>query len=235
MATALRRFYATADGTATSAGFEIRLDGRPVRTPLGAGLVAPTAALAGLIVEEWLAQGERIEPHTMPLTRILNTAIDRVQGRRQAIIGELAGFAPTDLVLFRAEAPEELLQRERAHWDPVLAWLHARHGVALRTAQGLSPPTQSAAALAGIARLVGEHDAWRLTCLHMATTLAGSLALGLALIADALTAEAFWAAAMVDEIWQAERWGVDFEAKRRNDALRREVDEIVAFRDAARD
>src|SRR5262245_18209557 len=57
-----KRFYARADFVETGGEFAIALDGRPVRTPARNALAAPTRMLASLIVDEWNAQEEVIDP-----------------------------------------------------------------------------------------------------------------------------------------------------------------------------
>ena len=103
-------------------GASLRLDGRCVRTPGKALLALPSRALAEAIAEEWRAQGERIDPSTMPLTRLANSAIDGVKGREQAVVGDIVNYAGSDLLCYRAEAPKGLVAAQSAHWDDVLAF-----------------------------------------------------------------------------------------------------------------
>ena len=102
-----KRFYQEVavkheDGGAAS----LLLDGKAVRTPGKAPFVLPSRPLAEAIAEEWRAQGERIDPSTMPLTRLANSVIDGVKGREQAVVGDIVNYAGSDLICYRAEAPD---------------------------------------------------------------------------------------------------------------------------------
>jgi chaperone required for assembly of F1-ATPase len=52
-------------------------------------------------------------------------------------------------------------------------------------------------------------DPWLIGALHTVTTLTGSALIALALLQGAVTAEAAWQAAHVDEDWNMEQWGRD--------------------------
>jgi len=212
-----RRIYnmAAAATEASPAGFAVLLDGRPARTPAGAPLAAPTRALAEALAAEWDAQREHIDPAAMPLTRIANTAIDGVRGREAAVCADIARYAASDLLCYRASEPEGLARRQAEQWDPVLAWARTELGAGFRVAEGLMPMTQPEAAPAAVAAALEELDAFALAALHTMTTLMGSALLALAQARGRLSAEAAWAAAHVDEDWQIARWGEDAQAAAR--------------------
>src|SRR5436190_22059302 len=117
-----RRFYKNATAVGETAPFSVALDMRPIKTPGKKALELPTRDLSEAIAAEWQSQGERINPHSMPLTKLANTAIDRVNRDRARIEAELIKFSRHDLVCYRAETPEELSQRQAAAWDPVIDW-----------------------------------------------------------------------------------------------------------------
>lgn len=227
----MKRFYCEVALVAGPEGDALLLDGRPVRTPGRRALVAPDVRIAEAAAAEWRAQGERIDPATMPVTRFLNSVIDRVAGREAATVDEVLAYGPTDLLCYRAEGPEALVRREAEARDPALAWLARTRGVVLATGTGVRPRPQAPAALDALRRAVARHDACHLIALHDATKLAGSVVLGLALVERALDRATFWRAAMVEEDWQREQWGEDAEAERRRAALARELDEIVLWLD----
>jgi chaperone required for assembly of F1-ATPase len=209
-------------------GFAVRLDGKPARTPGRALLVAPGRALAEAVAAEWAAQGATVDPRAMPLTRALNSAIDRVAPAREAVIDEIAGYGASDLLCYRAPHPEALAARQAAAWDPPLAWARARLDAPLICAQGVMHVDQPAASLARLRAAVAALDGVGLTALHDLVALSGSLVLGLMVDAGALDVAAAWEASRVDEIWQIEQWGEDAEAA--DAATRRRA----AFADAAR-
>jgi chaperone required for assembly of F1-ATPase len=221
----MKRFYKTAAVEPREGGFAVLLDGKQIRTPAGAPLVAPARALAERIAGEWMAQGERVRPATMPITQLLNTALDRLTAGklRDEAVAEIAGYAATDLVCFRVAGPPELAVRQRAAWQPLLDWLAEAHGVVLATTESLAAPAQSPAALARIAAAVAAQDPLRLAALQLATGALGSVVIALALAEGRIDAAAAFQAAHLDDLHQIEHWGEDAEALARLDRIRADI------------
>ena len=209
-----KRLYVnvTVERAGPEVGFAILLDGRRVRTPTKMPLIVPSRALAEAIATEWRAQGERIEPQTMPLSKLAITAIDGVRGATAAVAADIVKFAGSDLLCYRAEGPEGLIQRQAEVWDPLLVWIEAELDAGFNLAEGVMPVEQSRAALDLIAAEVARFDPLSLTCLHVMTTLTGSALLALAHAKGRLSADGAWAAAHIDEDWQISQWGEDAEA-----------------------
>lgn len=224
----LARFYRTVSVTQETAGsepaFGVRLDDRALRTPLKNALALPTRTLAEAVAEEWRRQGERVDPHDMPMTRLANTARDRVTGRLPQVLDDVVSFAGTDLLCYRADGPDELCDRQAAHWDPVLDWATAWLDAPLRLSQGVVHVEQPTESLERIRIALEAGDAFALTALHVITTLTGSALLAIAHWRGALTVEQAWTAAHVDEDWQIEQWGADSEAEARRAFRRQEMD-----------
>lgn len=193
-------------------GFAIMLDGRPVRTPKKLPLLVPTRPLADAIAAEWAAQAERIDPATMPLSKLAIAAIDGVAGSMLEVAADIVRFAGSDLLCYRAEAPSVLAALQADVWDPILGWVEGESGARFLLAEGVMPVTQSPQALSRFGDLVVPYGAFALTCLHVMTTLTGSAFLSLAVAKGRLSVDEAWAAAHLDEDWQIARWGVDVEA-----------------------
>jgi chaperone required for assembly of F1-ATPase len=195
-----------------------------VRTPGRKLLVLPTPALAGAVAAEWRGQGTHIDPATMALTTLVNTAIDRVAAEAAAVRAEIRAYAATDLVCYRAGTPATLAARQSAHWDPVLRWAETAIGARFVLAGGIVHVDQPPASLDAVDGALTPLAPLHLAAVHVATTLTGSALVALALGGGALRADAAWTAAHVDEDWQAEQWGEDAEAARRRAHRRREFD-----------
>jgi chaperone required for assembly of F1-ATPase len=210
-----RRFYREAAAVPDGGTWRIALDGKVVKTPARNALILPTQALGEAIAAEWAAQDTKVKPDTMPLMQLASTAIDRVAPDRARIIAETAGYAATDLVCYRAEDPAELVARQAAQWDPLIDWLRERYDVSLQVAAGVIAIPQSEQALSALTRAVAAQDDHRLTALAVMTGASGSLALGLAVLEGRIGPEAAAEAAQLDELFQAERWGIDPEAEKR--------------------
>ena len=203
-----RRFYRAVTTAPVGEGHAVRLDDRPVRTPARRVLAAPTLRLAQAIAAEWAAQGDVIEPVRMPLTRLANAIIDGVAGEPAPVAAEIAKYLSCDLLFYRANSPRGLVERQRRHWDPILAWAADELGARFVITEGVIYVAQPQEALQAAADAIGG-DAWRLGALHAATTLTGSALIALALAGRSLRVEDAWAAANVDEDWNMEQWGRD--------------------------
>jgi chaperone required for assembly of F1-ATPase len=203
-----RRFYDKASTAAVADGHAVRLDGKPVRTPAGRVLAAPTLALAQALAAEWDAQRATIDPATMPLTRLANAIIDGVSDRPAPVAAEVRRYLASDLVCYRADSPRGLVERQRRHWDPILAWAGDEFGARFSLGEGVIHVAQPEAALAAAGAAIPD-DPWRLGAVNSVTTLTGSALIALALSRGRLTPDQAWQAAHVDEDWNMEQWGRD--------------------------
>lgn len=222
-----KRFYKEASVSEVEGGYAITLDGKPIRTPSGRQVVIPSRALADAVAAEWSAQGETIDPVTMPLTRIANSVVEGVVDRVELVSDDLAYYFESDLLFYRAGHPEGLVARETAHWDPVLFWAAETLGAHFILSEGVMHVKQPDEAVEA-ARAALPGDAWSVAALHVVTTLTGSALLALALAHGARDAGQVWAAAHVDEDWNADQWGVDEEAASRRATRARDFEAAVA-------
>lgn len=224
----MKRFYKEATVSAHDSGFGVALDGKPVRTPGGAVLSVRTESLAAAVAAEWAEQTGEVRPLGMPMTRLALTQIDRVAPRRAEVAAELLGYAGSDLLCYRAEETA-LADRQNTLWNPLLDWLTARYGVTLAVTAGLMPVAQAPEALAPLAEKLATLSDADLTALALAAPAAGSLVIGLAFLEGRLSAEEAFAVSQLDETYQIEQWGEDYEAADRRADLLREFQEIARF------
>ncbi len=219
-----RRFYKEATVATTEGGATVLLDGRAIKTPGKRSLILPTAGLAEAIATEWRAQGERIDPASMPLTRLANTVIDAVTDRMAEVRADALEYAGTDLVCYRAEHPAGLVALQAERWDPVLRWADEGLGAVFETVTGIAHRTQSRSALDAVRRRLAGLDPFTLAGVHELTTLSGSVLIALSLLDEILSPDAAWATAHADEDWQISRWGEDYEAAERRKKRRGDFD-----------
>lgn len=235
-----KRFYKTvsvrrvevpaeAEGHPPSFMFAVHLDGRSIRTPGKRALRLPSKPLASAIAGEWAAQGEVIDPGSMPLTKLANTAIDAVAGCEQAVAADIVAYAGRDLLCYRATSPRDLIEFEAANWDPLLAWAEAILDVRLVVARGVMPVEQDARMPEAFANALQGRGAFELAALHVMTTLTGSAILALAVAKGRLSAAAAWEAAHTGEDWQSRRWGDDADASARRGRRWREMEAAGLF------
>ncbi len=229
-----RRFWTDVTVEPADDGYAVLLDGRPVRTPAKAKLTLPTRAVAEEIAAEWDAQESEIAPLSMPATRAANAAIDKVAPQFDEVAAMLSAYGDSDLLCYRAEAPDELVARQREAWDPMLDWTETAFGARLQPRAGVMHAPQDPGALARLDAEVRRQDAFQLAAFHDLVSLTGSLVLGLAAVHDREAPETLWRLSRIDEDWQAEQWGVDEEAAEAAEIKRASFLQAKRFHDLAR-
>jgi chaperone required for assembly of F1-ATPase len=235
-----KRFYARASWEAvppgaTGGGFRVLLDGKAIKTPAKVEMVLPGQALAAAIAAEWQDQGEEVEVRTLVLTGLAWTAIDQVGPGRERVVEELAGYGAHDLLCYHAEAPADLTARQGARWQPLLDWAAQALDAPLAVTAGVVSIEQPPEVLAALCEAVAARDDFELAVLSAAAGAAGSLVIGLALLAGRIDAAAAFEAAQLDESYQIERWGEDPEAAGRRAAIKAEIEIAARFLALLRD
>lgn len=225
----MKRFYKRADVVPQDSGFTVELDGRLVKTPEKRPAISPTKALAEAICREWNAQEDKVAPDSMLMAKLLNTAIDRVDTRRDDLISELVNYADTDLLCYRAESPADLAALQATEWQPLLDWLADTHEVHLTVTTGILHVAQDKAALAKVGTILQDVDSFQLAAFYNITTLCGSVSVALNVLGGNIDGAQAWRAAILDEQYQIDQWGRDDEAKIRHDNMKAELDAAVAF------
>jgi chaperone required for assembly of F1-ATPase len=207
-----KRFYKDATFDREGDQYVVRLDGKPVRTPGKRLLAMPGEAMARHVAEEWQAQEGKIDPRTMPWTRSANTAIDKVSAQRVEIMEHISGYADTDLLCYRAEGPDTLVERQTQNWDALLDWVTQRYLVSLKVTCGVMPVAQDEETLLTLKATMGPMSDFQLTGFHDLVTLSGSFVIALATVEAVQPADVLWKISRIDENWQSEQWGIDEEA-----------------------
>ncbi len=224
-----KRFYKQATAAPLGDGFTVLLDGKGVKTPARSAIIVPTLKLAEAMAAEWNGQGDHIDPRSMWLTKLANTAIDRVAPRRDPVIDEIIAFAGSDLICYMADAPIGLAQRQAAHWAPLVVWAEEVLGASLRVTPGLIHMPQDEAALIALRNAVSEASSFELAALHNAVSLTGSAVIGLALLRGRLTVAQAFDASHVDEAWQVHISGEDEDEAARLKLRLAELEDTARF------
>tara|TARA_R110002074_G_scaffold157067_4_gene313660 strand:- start:493 stop:1182 length:690 start_codon:yes stop_codon:yes gene_type:complete len=225
----MKRFYKNAAAAEFEGAPAVLLDGKPVRTPKRLLLHLPTLGLADAIAGEWNSQQDEIRPADMPMTQMATTALDRIAPQIGAVAAEVARFAETDLVCYRAETPESLVEVQHAAWSPLLQWLEAELDARLMVTTGIQPIPQPADAIARVQNAVARYEAFPLAALSTATAITGSVVIALALAHQRIDGDAAANAAHVDEVFQMQRWGADPEAEANLRRIRTELQAVERF------
>ena len=225
----MKRIYRKAEPVPAASGHAVELDGRLVKTPGRRDLIVPSPVLAAEIAAEWEAQQEEIRRETMPLTRLAGATIDRDAAQHGAVVRQVADYAGTDLVCYRAAHPPALAARQQAVWQPLLDWAAERYAAPLTVISGVIPSSQPAASLAAFTAAVAAYEDFALTALRAATAACGSLVIALALLEGRVDAGEAFAASQLDESFQIEAWGEDREQAQRRAALSAEIAAAARF------
>jgi len=211
-----KRFYKEAMVTELDDGFTVELDHKGIKTPGRKAITVSSKQSAELMAAEWNAIETEINPLLMPVTRLVNTAVDGVAEEMQAVMEDITRYASSDLLCYRADMPDELVEKQREHWDPVLDWALATFGASFEITSGIMSIAQPKEAIAAFGNQLKNHaDPFKLACIHTFTSLGGSAILALALAEQHLNAETCWQATHVDEDWNISLWGEDYEAAER--------------------
>lgn len=220
-----KRFYKEARAVERDGAFVLALDGKPARTPARNLLVVLDRELGEALAAEWNVLGEIVDPARMPLTRLVNVAIDRVAGEGDRIAADIANYAGSDLVCYRASEPEGLAAAQGAAWDPVLDWARDVLGARFVLSEGIRHVEQPEASLAAVRAEIGKVERpFGLAALATVTALTGSALIALMLARGALAPDQAWRAAHVDEDWNTRQWREDADAMQRRAARRVEFD-----------
>lgn len=230
-----KRFWSEATVEPVDAGYTVRLDGRAVKTPAKAPFYMPTRALAEAAAAEWRAQKDLVDPKTMPVTRAVNAAIDKVTAQFDEVVALLSEYGDSDVTCYRAASPAGLVARQVEIWDPLLDWAAQTYRARLIPVEGVMHVAQDPAALAKLAAPLGQMTPFELTAMHDLVSLSGSMVIGLAGFDGARPLEELWAASRVDEDWQIAQWGADEEAAEVAEAKRAGFLQAGRFLDSLRD
>ncbi|MFZ1990712.1 MAG: ATP12 family protein [Alphaproteobacteria bacterium] len=225
----LKRFYSEVALAPDREAFRLTLDGKQAKTPAGRPVSIAHSRLAEAVAEEWRAQAEKIDLASMPLMRLVLSVTDHVAPRVAPAQADALKYGETDLLCYRAEAPEKLALRQAKAWQPYLDWAAREMNAPLAVAAGVVAIEQDKASLAALGAALAALDPYRLLVTQALTARFGSLVLALAVVAGRATALEAFETSRLDEIFQAEIWGADAEAERRAQVIRREVEDLARF------
>lgn len=230
----MKRFYKEVSVVKEGEGYAVHLDGKPIRTPSKSILIASHENMAALSKAEWDAQGDKIDHTTMPVTQLLNTKQDRISGQRGALEDEVLKYINTDLLCYRADAPEELVARQDKIWQPHLDWFSKQYGPEFETTHGLGVLKQDQNIHDAIDREIRALDDDRFTLVQMITPACGSIILALAFIKGAASADDLLACAYLEEDYKFDFYneavhGGDPLTEKKKAILRRDLEAAAAY------
>ncbi len=227
----MKRFYKEAAAHGADGAFRITLDGRPMKTPAKAAFVVPTRVLAEAIAAEWAGVPDKVEINAahLPLTRLAATGIDRVGPQRGNVVADTAKYAGSDLLCYRAAAPDSLVKSQHDAWQPLLDWAAERYGARFTVVNGMTFVDQPVESVTRIRNAVDSYGDLALSALFNLTHTSGSVIVGLAVGEGRLDAQGAFEASLVDELYQIERWGDDPTALKHREGVRKDLTACTQF------
>lgn len=205
----LNKFYKTAKADKLGDGYGVYLDGRKLSTPQKKVLILPNLASAQLIADEWNAQKDKIDTNSMPITRLVNVAIDRAPLTRDALCDEVQKYASTDLLCYRTSSPEILYQNQCELWDCEIIWINEFFKTNFIAKTDCLDLFQTQETLNKIRDKAQNYDDLRLTILAFVTAIAGSAILGFGLVEGRLIESEIFQKIRIEEDHNAKIWGYD--------------------------
>lgn len=211
----MRRFYDAVSvleaeaAPGGAAAWHVMLDQRTYKTPKGTLLELPTRSLAEAVRDEWAGQGEHLKPLEMPITTLACTAVDLVRPEMEKCVDRMLPFLQTDTLCFEDAQSSQFRARQTAEWAPLRAWFDGHFKVKLGLSQGIMAPAHPEGTLEEVGRQLRLRNHWEITAIEVATQYAKSFVVATALCErEDFTIEQALQAAMLEEIFQIERWGM---------------------------
>lgn len=226
---ALKRFYKTVNIEEREDGYSVLLDKRDLKSPAKRPFILPSKPLAEAIATEWDAQKEHIDSMTMPHMALAATAIDRISQQRPGVIEQMSKYGETDLICYWSDEPKDLHERQKTTWQPYLDWAQEDLGLKLNVHTDIMQCDQPEECLKKVHKLIDAYDNWSLSALSSATHCTGSIIISLALVKGRISLEDAFNASQVDETYQIELWGEDWEAKERREAIKRDLNAVISY------
>eukprot|EP00043_Microstomoeca_roanoka_P000993 m.30374 g.30374 ORF g.30374 m.30374 type:complete len:294 (-) comp10602_c1_seq2:117-998(-) len=201
------RFYKQASVKEVDEGYTVMLDHRALKTPMRKPFVVPTEELAHVVAFEWDAQGKTIQPASLHVTSLCNTALDNpARLTREQRIENLVPFLATDTLCFREDTSDALVTKQKELWDPLVDWFQMRYGASVCVTFKLFEQ-QHPECIDVLKQELDRMSELTLTAFELATDTAKSAIIALAMYERAISAQEATNAARLEIDFQTQRFG----------------------------
>lgn len=209
--------------------FEILLDKRILKTPMQKDLIFSNYKIAKETALEWDIDEKEINTENMVFYGLISTAIDKISNDKVSYIENVLGFINTDLICYRADGPNELVDLQNSSWNPIISFIKKYIDVELKFFIGVMPSKQSLEIFNRLKTLINSFSDIEISALHRMTNLTGSIFISICILkGDVLKNEAF-ELSFLDELYQAKNWGVEQESLDKRDKIAKELNRIISF------
>ncbi len=158
----------------------------------------------------------------------LEKTAKEIAKNREEVIDRLVQFALTDMLLFWG-TNKELAERQEKIWGPILQWASYEVNTKFIKTQSIDVPSQEENSAQRLKMFMETLSNKELAAFYIAALNMKSVLLAAALIKGKINAQQAFEAAYLEELWQAENWGVETEAEKRRTEIRKELQEIETF------
>src|SRR3546814_4948250 len=101
----------------------------------------------------------------MALTGLANAAIDRIAPNPDRFAAGLARYGESDLLCYRADGPDSLVELQSERWDPILAWGRRRFDIDFEVVCGIIHRPQNESTLRQLTHTVAARGPFELAAL----------------------------------------------------------------------
>ena len=209
--------------------FVILLDERILKTPLQKDLIFLNHKIAIETALEWDINEKEINTDNMIFYGLISTAIDKVNNNRGSYIENILGFVNTDLICYRADSPNELVELQNISWNPIIALIKEYIDVDLKSFIGVMPSKQPLEIFLRLKVLINNFSDIQISALYRITNLTGSIYISLCILKGDILKNKAFELSFLDELWQAKNWGAEEEASDKRDKIAQELNRIISF------
>ena len=153
--------------------FEIILDKKILKTPMQNDLIFSNYKIAKETALEWDINEKEINTDNMVFYGLISTAIDKINNDKVSYIENVLGFINTDLICYRADGPNELVDLQNSSWNPIISFIKKYINVELKFFKGVMPSKQSLETFIRLKTLINSFSDLEISALYRITNLTG--------------------------------------------------------------
>ena len=139
-----------------------------------------------------------------------------------------------DLICYRAEEPNDLVQWQSKNWDPILLKVEKYINNKIDVFKGIMPLKQNKEIKFKITKFLTKFSDLEIIALHKITNITGSIFLSLCILNNDIIKEKVFELSHLDELWQAENWGYEEEASKNREKINIQLNRTMYFLDCLR-
>ena len=167
----------------------------------------------------------------MPFYSYSVTAVDRITNQRNDVIETLKSILSMDTLLYRSGNDSELSKLQDKEWQPLVKWLHENFNCKLIINYELKPLNQKESELLKCINLINQLDHFSLSSFSHLVSISGSFILSLSFYFKKINSHKLYELALLEELFQSNKWGSDNFANERRENIKKEITEACEFLD----